>query len=73
MEIEQDEPQHINKFLIPTRGAKANKYKLKGERLAEFLIRQDNNMGYYEPEEQPTYISVRNEVVSDFVESEDDC
>ena len=71
MEVEQDEPQYINKFLIPSRGAKATKYKLKGERLAEFLTRQDNNMGYYEPEEQPSYNSIRQEIVEDCVSDEE--
>ena len=63
MEVEADEPQHLNKFLVLSRSSKANKYKIDGDRLAEFLTTQDTRMGYYEVEEQPSYTSIRNEAV----------
>ena len=71
MEAEKDEIQHNNKFLIPSRGTKATKYKISGSRLADFLTRQDTNMGYYEPEEQPSYLSIRNESEVGFLSDSD--
>ncbi len=64
--------KNYTKIILSVRGNKSCKYKMDGNRTAEYLSFIDDKMGYYDDEDKPTYDAIRSENPLFFLDSDDE-